>query len=377
MTLTTPRELFPQALREAIASHAAEYDRQGEFPEKSLQSLREARLLGLTVPEDLGGFGQGPTAVAQVLEQIAESDASVAMIFLMHLCATEVIKQSTMPAREAILRAIAAGQHLSTLAFSEKGSRSHFWVSMATVKVDGERHLLQVQKSFVTTAGHADSYVVSLRASEAKAPTDSSIYLVEARHGGWTTQPWDGLGLRANASRPMAFDCAVGPGDRVSPDGGGFNVMLSVVLPWFTLGSSAVANGIAKGALEAATRHLQAARFEYAGNALSSLPTVWARLAAARVSLDAARSLTWETARAIEQPTEETMLRVLQCKASSGEMALQVTDAAMRLCGGAAFAKTLPVERYFRDARACSVMAPTSDVLYEFIGKSLLGLPLF
>jgi alkylation response protein AidB-like acyl-CoA dehydrogenase len=79
----------------------------------------------------------------------------------------------------------------------------------------------------------------------------------------------------------------------------------------------------------------------------------------------------------LENPRETTMLRVLESKAAAGEVAISVTSTAMRVCGGAAFSKKLSLERLFRDAHAGAVMAPTSDVLREFIGKSLLGLPLF
>ena len=71
------------------------------------------------------------------------------------------------------------------------------------------------------------------------------------------------------------------------------------------------------------------------------------------------------------------MLRVLEVKAAAGETATEVTDLAMRVCGGAAFRKEVGVERHFRDARAATVMAPTTDALYDFIGKAVCGLPLF
>ncbi|MHB2016494.1 MAG: acyl-CoA dehydrogenase family protein [Candidatus Xenobia bacterium] len=366
------------AMLSQIAAAAPEHDHEARFPIDSIQALRKSGLLGLTVPRELGGQGEGPSGYARVLEQLGSADSSVAMIFMMHVCATEVIKQSSMPNQDELLRKVAAGEHLSTLAFSEKGSRSHFWVSVAQATNGGGQHRVEVEKSFVTTAGHADSYLVSIKAIKAQAPTDSSIYFVEKNAPGVTvSQPWNGLGLRANASSPMRFATSLPASTLVSPEGGGFNTMLSVVLPWFQLGSAAVANGIAKGALEATIGHLKGTKFEYTGEGLSSLPTLRARLAAAQVQLDASRALTQATAQAIESPSDITMLRVLEVKACAGETALAVTDAAMKMCGGAAFAKHLPVERFFRDARACSVMAPTTDVLYEFIGKSLLDIPLF
>jgi alkylation response protein AidB-like acyl-CoA dehydrogenase len=96
-----------------------------------------------------------------------------------------------------------------------------------------------------------------------------------------------------------------------------------------------------------------------------------------RIKCDAAAALLDDTVSAIESGRADTMLRVLESKAAASETANEVLDTAMRVCGGAAFRKDVGVERYFRDARAHGVMAPTTDVLYDFIGKAVCGLPLF
>src|SRR5947207_7715027 len=96
-----------------------------------------------------------------------------------------------------------------------------------------------------------------------------------------------------------------------------------------------------------------------------------------QVKTDMARSLLLDSLTALETGRPDAMLRVLEVKAAAGEAATEVTDLAMRVCGGAAFRKEVGVERNFRDARAATVMAPTTDVLYDFIGKAVVGLPLF
>jgi alkylation response protein AidB-like acyl-CoA dehydrogenase len=362
-----------------ITPGAAEHDRAGDWPDTSIKALADEGLLGLTVPKGLGGMGLGPSEFVAAVEELAAACASTAMIFVMHVCATETIKQSSMPQRDAVLSDIAHGKHLSTLAFSEKGSRSHFWAPVSQASEQDGFHILNCQKSYVTSAGHANSYIVSTRAVGASGMTETSLYYIEDGAAGFSVSgPWNGLGMRANASAPMKLENSrVSPDSLLSPAGGGFNVMMSVVLPWFQLGTAAVANGIGRAALEAAAGHLNAARFEHLDVNLASQPESRARLAGARIALDASRALTAEAARSVENPDEGTMLRVLEVKACASETALQVTDKAMRLCGGAGFSRQLPVERYFRDARAGSVMAPTTDALYDFIGKALLGLPLF
>ena len=362
-----------------IAPAAGDYDKTGQWPETSVKALAEAGLLGITVPKEFGGLGLGPSEFVRVTEEIAAACASTGMIFVMHVAATEVIKQSALPQSDSILSEIANGRHLSTLAFSERGSRSNFWAQISQARMEDGAIILNCEKSWVTSAGHATSYIVSSRAVSSSAPTESTLYYVEADTPGLEISgPWNGLGLRANASSPISIDgCRVSTDSRLSNEGDGFNVMLSVVLPWFQLGSAAVANGIGRAALTATSSHMVSARLEHLDESLASLPALRAQLARARIKLDASRALTSESAHAVDQPDETTMLKVLEVKACAGETALEVTDAAMRLCGGAAFSGHVPVERYFRDARAGAVMAPTTDVLYEFIGKALLGLPLF
>lgn len=232
----------------------------------------------------------------------------------------------------------------------------------------------------MTSAGHAQSYVVSALAPEGTGPTDSTLYLVTADTRGLSVAgPWDGLGLRANASAPIELnDCQVPAEFQLTDDGAGFPAMLNVVLPLFNLGTAAVALGICRAAVAGTASHLQNAKFEHLGQSLGeSLPTLRAQLATMQIETDALGALIDDLIAHLEQPRETTMLRVLETKAAAGEAAISVTSAAMRVCGGAAFSKHLNIERLFRDAHAGAVMAPTGDVLREFIGKSLLGIPLF
>ena len=96
-----------------------------------------------------------------------------------------------------------------------------------------------------------------------------------------------------------------------------------------------------------------------------------------QLKTDMVRMLLLDTISALESGREDAMLRVLEIKAAAGEAATEVTDLAMRVCGGSAFRKEVGVERIFRDARASTVMAPTADALYDFIGKAVCGMPLF
>ena len=360
---------------------ARQNDKEGRFSTEAVAALGQAGLLGLMLPAEVGGSALGPRTLATVVATLAEADASVAMVYLMHVCATATIAAARPGAMVApTLREIGAGRHLSTLAFSEAGSRSHFWAPVSRARRNAAGVHITAKKSWVTSAGHAQSYVVSSLAPDGSGATDSTLYLVPGGVPGLSVAgPWDGLGLRANASAPVALeDCAVAPECQLTEDGAGFPAMLQVVLPLFNLATAAVALGICRAAVAATATHLKSARFEHLGQSLGeSLPTLRAQLAAMQIETDGLSARIDDVVENLERPREATMLRVLECKAAAGDAAIGVTSTAMRVCGGAAFSKHLSVERLFRDAHAGAVMAPTGDVLREFIGKAVLGIPLF
>ena len=206
-----------------------------------------------------------------------------------------------------------------------------------------------------------------------------TIWLVPANAPGLSSpSPFNGLGLCGNSSSPVTAQGVELDWNRMlGPDGGGSDLTLSIVLPYFQLMNA----GASLGLMEAATRktiaHVTQSRLEHLSQRLADLPTIRAYVARMRIKTDMVRTLLMDTLTAIEKGRPDATLRVLEVKAAAGETATEVTDLAMRVCGGAAFRKEVGVERHFRDARAATVMAPTTDVLYDFVGRVACGMPLF
>jgi alkylation response protein AidB-like acyl-CoA dehydrogenase len=374
------RERAQVIARDVLARHADDVDRSGRWPAESVAALGQAGLLGLILPAEAGGGGQGARTFATVTRVLAEHCASTAMIYVMHVLAAVMIVQARgLQRRQAVLRDMAAGRHLSTLAISEKGSRSHFWVPISQAVVNGPRHSLSSLKSWVTSAGQADSFVVSTRAAGRSEPTAISLYLVDRDTPGLSTSgSWNGLGLRGNASAPMKLELvSASAADLLCPEGDGFNVMMDAIVPWGQIGFAAVALGIACAATEGTRQHLLASQLEHLGQSLASLMNLRARLARMQILVDSQLAFLDQVIERFEKPGPDTLLALLESKAAAAEAVLEVTDLAMRTCGGAAFSRHLTIERNFRDARAGAVMAPTTDILYDFIGRTLLGMPLF
>lgn len=306
------------------------------------------------------------------MRAIASACGSTAAIYMMHVCAAQVALAGSGGVDGPTVRRLATGESLGTLAFSERGSRSHFWAPVSELQDEGTR--FDADKSFVTSAGYADLYVVSTRPSGA-GPLESSLYAVEATADGIDVgKAWDGLGMRGNASAPMRFVGSVLDGSLLGEEGKGIDLMLGVVLPWFQLGQGGLSLGLAEGALSVAVAHVTDAKLEHLGQSLSDLPTIRARMGRAQIDVDVLSGFLSDLARRMAEGDPNPP--VLAAKAAANEAAIRVTSEVMQMCGGAAISRALPMERYFRDARAGSVMAPTTDVLWELTGRAMAGLPL-
>jgi alkylation response protein AidB-like acyl-CoA dehydrogenase len=155
---------------EVVAAHALAVDQEGAFPKASMDALAAAGLYGLISAREVGGMGQGPGAAALAVMRVARECGSTGMVLAMHYAGTAVIENY---GDEAVRRDIATGQHLSTLAFSEAGSRSHFWAPTSTAKAAGAQVALDAEKSWVTSAVQATAYVWSSRPVRAEDASTS------------------------------------------------------------------------------------------------------------------------------------------------------------------------------------------------------------
>jgi alkylation response protein AidB-like acyl-CoA dehydrogenase len=360
---------------ESVGPDAPNVDQPGAFPERSLKALSAAGLMGAVSAPEVGGLGLGHRGAAAIVGRLAQECGSTAMVMCMHYCGAAVLEAF---APREVRSAAATGAHLSTLAFSEAGSRSHFWAPIGSARREGADVILDARKSWVTSASKATAYVWSSRPLQSDGGL-STIWLVPADAPGLRVQgPFEGLGLRGNDSSPVtATHVRVPASAMLGEDGKGFDIMMSIVLPMFNVLNAACSVGIMEAAVQRTAQHAIAVRFAHLDSTLADLPTIRSYVARMRVKTDMSRGILEDTLAALEAGRSDATLKVLGCKAACGETATEVVETAMRVCGGAAFRKDIAVERYFRDAHAAGVMGPTTDVLYDFIGKAVCGMPLF
>jgi isovaleryl-CoA dehydrogenase len=376
------RDALLRVINEVVEPGAAAVDAAGRFPREQVSALGAAGLLALTVPAEFGGGGAGLGPAADVVRELGAACGSTAMVVTMHYAAVAAL---TAAGDKDTLTAIAAGSHLSTLALSETGSRSHFWAPLSSARLSadvagdgGQAVRLDAAKSWVTAAGQADTYVWSSRPLEAGAAGPMTLWLVPGGASGLTVAgTFDGLGLRGNSSAPMTADGVTVPlSAMLGADGAGLDLALAAVLPAFLVCSAAMSAGLLRRLAQETAAHLRETRLEHLGVSLAQQAGPRAQLARLRIEADRTWALVSETVRAVEENRDEALLLVLEVKAAAGEAAADAADLALRAGGGAAFRKESVVERLFRDSRAARVMAPTTEALHDFVGRALLGQPL-
>jgi isovaleryl-CoA dehydrogenase len=368
----TARELAESVLR----PHAEQVDRRRAYPAENLQALAGAGLMGLLVAEEHGGRGGSLTDLALVCEALGSGCASTAMCFLMHSCGCALLgARSTAEQAQRWLTPAAQGAAILTLAFSERLTGAHFYQPDIGAARSNGGFRLSGRKSFVTSARHARFYPVLVKAS---GEPGLDVFVIPGDAAGVSFDgDWDGIGMAGNGSVSMLLsDVTVTGTDLLGKEGDGMDLVFNVIAPTFLVGLAAVNTGIAQAALDAAVAHVKERTYEN-GSTLAEIPIIQNQLADMSIKVEAARQLVAEAARAASAGEPAALPLVMQAKIGATEAAAAVTAQAMQVGGGIAYSRALPIERHWRDARAGSVMAPTNDVLKEWLGKILAGLPLF
>ncbi len=334
---------------------------------------------GLVIPVEKGGLGQGLLALAQACERLARECAATAICFGMHCVASAVIAAKATPEQdERYVRAIVAGEHLTTLALSEPGSGSHFYFPETRIEEDGTgaNYIVTGGKTFVTNGGHADSYVISTAVPGAHPGEFSCLILdADAPNLVWG-RPWHGLGMRGNDSRSLELrGSTVQRSNLLGQHGDELWYVFNIIAPYFLTAMAGTYLGVADAAFGEARSHLMGRTYAATGRAPANEPVVQHRLGSLWARLEATRRLAYYAAMQGDQGGEPALLAILSSKAEVADAANFIVNEAMTLSGGIAYGENSKLQRHLRDARAAHVMAPTTDILRTWAGRVLLDLP--
>jgi len=374
-------ERVQEIAKDVVAPNAADVDVKARWPEEGVRALQQAGLGGLTVPEEYGGLGQGSFAVAKVCEILGQECASTAMCFGMHCVGSAMLSAKATPdQRERYLVPIVEGRHLTTLSLSESGTGSHFYVSRTELEdVSPTAYQVSGAKTFVTNGGHADSYVISTVAADPNAPLGqfSCIVVPKSAEGLKWGPPWNGLGMRGNSSRTLELDHVKVPrGDLLGDEGDQIWYVFQVVSPFFLMAMTGTYLGIASAALEEVRNHLITRRYDESGSSLAQVTVVQHRLGCLWGMLERTRRYAYYASASFDAGDPDALAAVFTSKAEVADCAVNMVNEVMTLAGGIGYREDSKLHKLLRDARAAHVMAPTTDVLRIWTGRTLLGQPI-
>lgn len=374
--LGSVRDIASSVVRES----AEQTDRERAWPEAGIRALQAAGLGGLTVSTAHGGQGHGLTGLLQACEILGQECASTAICYGMHCVGASVIDAHATPGQvKDFLAPICEGEHLTTLALSEPATGIHFYFPSTRMQADGRDFVLHGDKGFVTNGGHADSYVISGITVRENAPEDLFSCLIlpaESKNMRWQGE-WTGMGMHGNSSISLRLDgTRVPQANLLGKEGDQIWYVFNVVAPFFLTAMAGTYLGVAQRALDTAREHLTGRSHGHSGSRLAEHPLLQHRLGSLWARVEMTRQLAYSAASKFDAGADDALLSVLSCKSEAGECAVQVVNEAMTLCGGQGYRDNGLLHRLMRDARASHVMAPTTDILRTWAGRTLLEQPL-
>ncbi|RRO20600.1 acyl-CoA dehydrogenase [Saccharopolyspora rhizosphaerae] len=345
MTGRNHRDDLERVVRTSVEPRARRVDDAGRFPRENVNALGEAGLLGLTLPKRHGGAGHGLGEAVEVVRRLAGVCGSTAAVVASHYAATALLARH---AGEDLLRTIAAGRHLSTLALVETGNPGLVPAGQA---VAGRGVVaLSARKNWVTSAGEADSYVWSSLPAGARGGL--SLWLVPgAAPGLCIPASVDAVGLRGSATATVTADPVRVPGSAaIGADGEGAHPLVEVLLPWTCALQAALALGLVEAVLSRSVDCVTGPQPSWSRwqEPPTRQPEVRADLARMRTKVDTARLVLTDAVQSSWQP--DGLERLLEARALTGENAIHVAELGIKVCGQHAFREDYGVERRFRDA---------------------------
>jgi alkylation response protein AidB-like acyl-CoA dehydrogenase len=380
MDLSTILRTAQDIGQSTIKPESISADKNAEWVSRSMKALQDARLTGLVVPQKFGGMGHGLHALVRVCETLGTYYSSAGLCYGMHCVGSAVIaSKATEWQIENYLKPIAEGKHITTLALSETGTGSHFYVPETGLKSEGNNFLLNGEKTFVTNGKHADSYVVSMAAvDETASPGEFSCAIVDLKSKGvsWG-EKWEGLGMRGNSSTNMHLVNVPITGDRILGEKGDqLWYVFNVIAPYFLCAMAGTYLGVAEAAFNEAKNAVSKRNYNYNGTKLSQVSLIQNKLGHAYEKLQMSKALIHNAAMAGDQGLPEAMSLIFCAKTAAANCAVDLVNEAMTLAGGIGYRSNGTLGMLLRDARAAHVMAPTTDILYTWIGRTLLEQPL-
>jgi alkylation response protein AidB-like acyl-CoA dehydrogenase len=355
-----------------IRPHVLDWDEQQTFPHEVIAHLGPMGFMGVTVPSKYGGAGLGYLEYVIVIEELSRVDGSLGLIVAAHssLCAGHIFEAGTEEQKRKYLAPLARGEKLGCWSLTEPQAGSDASGTRTTARLESDCWVLNGSKTFTSNGTYAEICVAMAVTDKTAHKHGISAFIIERGTPGFRPGKKENkLGLRASDTAEIIFeDCRIPKENCLGKPGDGFIDSLKV-LDRGRISIAAMAVGMAQGAYEASVEYAKQRR--QFGKPIAEFEGIQWKLADMATEIQAARLLTMEAAGRLDRGLHVTQQSAM-AKLFAGEVAVKVANEAVQIYGGYGYIKEYPVEKYYRDAKLCTIGEGTSEIQRLVIARELL-----
>jgi hypothetical protein len=376
-TLTEEQQMLRQSVRQfaesEIAPHCRRFDEGVEFPHEIFRKMGQMGYLGITIPETYDGAGMSFHDYAIIIEEIARIDPAIALGVAAHngLCTSHVYRFGSEDLKRKYLKPLARGEYLGAWSLTEPTAGSDAGGTRSRAVRDGDGWVLNGAKTFATHGSVGRLCVVFCVTDPEKGKKGISAFLLEKgmagfRHG----KVEDKMGMRASDTAEVVMEeCRVPHANLLGKEGMGFVNALEI-LDRGRIAIAALSLGTAQGAYEVA-RNYARERKQF-GRPIAANQAIAFMLADMAMKIEASRLLTYRAACTVDAGKERVTRCAAMAKLFASETAVWVAEHGVQILGGYGYVKDFPAEKFYRDAKLCTIGEGTSEIQRLVIARSLM-----
>jgi alkylation response protein AidB-like acyl-CoA dehydrogenase len=375
-TATETKQLVAESARDFahqyIKPYVMEWDEAQHFPVDVIKQAGIYGFLGMLVPEEYGGSGFGYHEYVAVVQEISKVDPSIGLSIAAHnsLSTNHILKFGSVSQKSRWLPKLVSGECIGSWGLTEHNTGSDAGGMNSTAIQDGDHWILNGTKNFITHGISSDLAVVIFRTGEKGDSHGITAFVIERGTPGFSSgKKEDKLGMRASETAELIFDnCRIPDENRLGEVGEGF-IQSMKILDGGRISIAALSLGIARGAYEAALQYSKE-RVQF-GKPISSFQGISFKLADMATQIEAAELLTQQASQMINEGKKMTMQSAM-CKLYASEACVNISNEAVQIFGGYGYSKEFPVEKFYRDAKLCTIGEGTSEIQKVVIAKQIL-----
>ena len=372
-TIAAIRGMVRDFAAQEMAPHVLDWDETQHFPRDLFRKMGQLGLMGMLVPEAYGGSGLGYHEYAAAIEELAAACGAVGLSMAAHnsLCTNHILTFGNEEQKQRWLPALASGEHIGAWGLTEAGTGSDAMRMRCTATRDGGDWILNGTKNWITHGLSAEITVVLARTGELLDSRGITAFVVERGTQGFRGGKKENkLGMRASETAELIFeDCRVPESQILGEVGGGF-IQAMKILDGGRISIAALSLGIGRGAFDAALRYSK--EREQFGQPIAHFQGIGFKLADMAVKLEAARALIAKACHSKEHGGNVTRHGAM-AKYMASEACVEIATDAVQIFGGYGYTKDFPAEKYYRDAKLCTIGEGTSEIQKLVISRGLVA----